>query len=194
MGSEMCIRDRASTDSKTVNLSISNRSKLDAFSHTITNVTTAKPMVMLVNNWTSLTADTYGQDYLDITVNGAAIDSTLGGVAGRMDINSDNATVLTAKLNAISGIKAQMVKVSDTSYTMVVTSEPGSSFSIVSPTTASRLDTSGTHANTDVTASSAASLTFNGVAITRSTNAITDLIDGVTVNLLSDNELSLIHI
>ena len=178
----------ASTDSKTVNLSISNRSKLDAFSHTITNVTTAKPMVMLVNNWTSLTADTYGQDYLDITVNGAAIDSTLGGVAGRMDINSDNATVLTAKLNAISGIKAQMVKVSDTSYTMVVTSEPGSSFSIVSPATTNRLNTSGTHTNTDVTASSTASLTFNGVAITRSTNAITDLIDGVTVNLLSDNE------
>ena len=178
----------ASTDSKTVNLSISNRSKLDAFSHTITNVTTAKPMVMLVNNWTSLTADTYGQDYLDITVNGAAIDSTLGGVAGRMDINSDNATVLTAKLNAISGIKAQMVKVSDTSYTMVVTSEPGSSFSIVSPATTNRLNTSGTHTKTNVTASSAASLTFNGVAITRSTNAITDLIDGVTVNLLSDNE------
>ena len=178
----------ASTDSKTVNLSISNRSKLNAFSHTITNVTTAKPMVMLVNNWTSLTADTYGQDYLDITVNGAAIDSTLGDVAGRMDINSDNATVLTAKLNAISGIKAQMVKVSDTSYTMVVTSEPGSSFSIVSPATTNRLNTSGTHAQTDVTASSAASLTFNGVAITRSTNAITDLIDGVTVNLLSDNE------
>ena len=178
----------ASTDSKTVNLSISNRSKLDAFSHTITNVTTAKPMVMLVNNWTSLTTHDYDQAYLDITVNGAAIDSTLGGVAGRMDVSSDNATELTAKLNAISGIKAQMVKVSDTSYTMVVTSEPGSSFSIVSPSTTSRLETSGTHANTDVTASSAASLTFNGVAITRSTNAITDLIDGVTVNLLSDNE------
>tara|TARA_B100000768_G_scaffold181850_1_gene206882 strand:- start:24034 stop:25680 length:1647 start_codon:yes stop_codon:yes gene_type:complete len=178
----------ASTDSKTVNLSISNRSKLDAFSHTITNVTTAKPMVMLVNNWTSLTTHNYDQAYLDIKVNGAAIDSTLGGVAGRMDVSSDNATELTAKLNAISGIKAQMVKVSDTSYTMVVTSEPGSSFSIVSPTTTNRLNTSGTHANTDVTASSAASLTFNGVAITRSTNAITDLIDGVTVNLLSDNE------
>ena len=178
----------ASTDSKTVNLSISNRSKLDAFSHTITNVTTAKPMVMLVNNWTSLTGHNYDQAYLDITVNGAAIDSTLGGVAGRMDVSSDNATELTAKLNAILGIKAQMVKVSDTSYTMVVTSEPGSSFSIVSPSTTSRLETSGTHANTDVTASSAASLTFNGVAITRSTNAITDLIDGVTVNLLSDNE------
>ena len=178
----------ASTDSKTVNLSISNRSKLDAFSHTITNVTTAKPMVMLVNNWTSLTAHNYDQAYLDITVNGAAIDSTLGGVAGRMDVSSDNATELTAKLNAISGIKAQMVKVSDTSYTMVVTSEPGSSFSIVSPATTNLLNTSGTHAQTDVTASSAASLTFNGVAITRSTNAITDLIDGVTVNLLSDNE------
>ena len=178
----------ASTDSKTVNLSISNRSKLDAFSHTITNVTTAKPMVMLVNNWTSLTTHDYDQAYLDIKVNGAAIDSTLGGVAGRMDVSSDNATELTAKLNAILGIKAQMVKVSDTSYTMVVTSEPGSSFSIVSPSNTSRLETSGAHANTDVTASSAASLTFNGVAITRSTNAITDLIDGVTVNLLSDNE------
>ena len=178
----------ASTDSKTVNLSISNRSKLDAFSHTITNVTTAKPMVMLVNNWTSLTTHDYDQAYLDIKVNGAAIDSTLGGVAGRMDVSSDNATELTAKLNAISGIKAQMVKVSDTSYTMVVTSEPGSSFSIVSPSTTNRLNTSGTDADTNVTASSAASLTFNGVAITRSTNAITDLIDGVTVNLLSDNE------
>ena len=178
----------ASTDSKTVNLSISDRSKLDAFSHTITNVTTAKPMVMLVNNWTSLTTHIYDQAYLDITVNGAAIDSTLGGVAGRMDVSSDNATELTAKLNAISGIKAQMVKVSDTSYTMVVTSEPGSSFSIVSPATTNLLNTSGTHAQTDVTASSAATLTFNGVAITRSTNAITDLIDGVTVNLLSDNE------
>ena len=178
----------ASTDSKTVNLSISNRSKLNAFSHTITNVTTAKPMVMLVNNWSSLTGVNYDQAYLDITVNGAAIDSTLGGVAGRMDVSSDNATELTAKLNAISGIKAQMVKVSDTSYTMVVTSEPGSSFSIVSPATTNRLNTSGTHTKTNVTASSAASLTFNGVAITRSTNAITDLIDGVTVNLLSDNE------
>jgi len=145
-------------------------------------------MVMLVNNWTSLTTHIYDQAYLDITVNGAVIDSTLGGVAGRMDVSSDNATELTAKLNAISGIKAQMVKVSDTSYTMVVTSEPGSSFSIVSPITTNRLNTSGTDADTNVTASSAASLTFNGVAITRSTNAITDLIDGVTVNLLSDNE------
>jgi len=177
----------SSTDAKTVSLTMNDRSKLDGFSHTITNVTTAKPMTMHVKNWTSLTTDKYVQDYLDITVNGTAIDASLGGVSGRMDINNDSATELTAKLDAISGLSAQMVKVSDNSYTMVVTSEPGSTFTIVSPASSNRLNTSGTHSNTDVTASNSASLTFDGVAITRSNNAITDLIDGVTINLLSDN-------
>ena len=176
-----------STDGKTVSLTMNDRSKLDEFSHTITNVTTAKPMIMHVKNWTSLTADKYVQDYLDITVNGTAIDASLGGVSGRMDINNDSATELTSKLDAISGLSAQMVKVSDNSYTMIVTSEPGSTFTIVSPASSNRLNTSGTHSNTDVTASSNASLTFDGVAITRSNNAITDLIDGVTINLLADN-------
>ena len=176
-----------STDGKTVSLTMNDRSKLDGFSHTITNVTTAKPMIMHVKNWTSLTADKYVQDYLDITVNGTAIDASLGGVSGRMDINNDSATELTSKLDAISGLSAQMVKVSDNSYTMIVTSEPGSTFTIVSPASSNRLNTSGTHSNTDVTASSNASLTFDGVAITRSNNAITDLIDGVTINLLADN-------
>jgi hypothetical protein len=123
----------SSTDAKTVSLTMNDRSKLDGFSHTITNVTTAKPMTMHVKNWTSLTTDKYVQDYLDITVNGTAIDASLGGVSGRMDINNDSATELTAKLDAISGLSAQMVKVSDNSYTMVVTSEPGSTFTIVSP-------------------------------------------------------------
>ena len=176
-----------STDGKTVSLTMNDRSKLDEFSHTITNVTTAKPMIMHVKNWTSLTADKYVQDYLDITVNGTAIDASLGGVSGRMDINNDSATELTSKLDAISGLSAQMVKVSDNSYTMIVTSEPGSTFTIVSPASSNRLNTSGTHSNTDVTASSNASLTFDGVAVTRSNNAITDLIDGVTINLLADN-------
>ncbi|MDA9240352.1 flagellar filament capping protein FliD [bacterium] len=178
-----------STDGETVSLTMNDRSKLDGFSHKITNVTTAKPMVMHVKNWTSLTTDLYIQDHLDITVNGAAIGASHGGVPGRMDIDSDTATELTKKLDAISGINAQMVKVSDNSYTMVVTSEPGSTFTIVSSSTSSTdpLNTSGSHGDTDVTASSNASLTFNGVAITRSNNAITDLIDGVTINLLADN-------
>jgi len=176
----------ASNDATTISLKVNNRSKLNNVSHTITNVTTAKPMVMLVSNWSSPTTDLYTQDYIDITVDGIAIDSTLDNVAGRMDINSDTATELTAKLNAISGLKAQMIKVNDNSYTMMVTSEPGSSFTITAPSDNNRLDTSGTNPNTDVTASSVASLTFDGVAITRSSNAVTDLIDGVTVNLLAD--------
>ena len=177
-----------STDEETVSLTMNDRSKLNEFSHTITNVTTAKPMVMHVKNWTSLTTDTYVQDYLDITVNGKAIDASLGGVSGRMDINNDSATELTAKLDAISGLSAQMVKVSENSYTMVVKSEPGSTFTIVSPSATDRLNSSGTASNTDVTASNSSSFTFDGVAITRGNNAVTDLIDGITINLLSDNE------
>ena len=176
-----------STDEETVSLTMNDRSKLNEFSHTITNVTTAKPMVMHVKNWTSLTTDTYVQDYLDITVNGTAIDASLGGVSGRMDINNDSATELTAKLDAISGLSAQMVKVSENSYTMVVKSEPGSTFTIISPSATDRLNSSGTASNTDVTASNSSSFTFDGVAITRGNNAVTDLIDGITINLLSDN-------
>ena len=178
----------SSTDAKTVSLTMNDRSKLDGFSHTITNVTTAKPMTMHVKNWTSLTTDKYVQDYLDITVNGKAIDASLGGVSGRMDINNDSATELTAKLDAISGLSAQMVKVSENSYTMVVKSEPGSTFTIVSPSASDRLNSSGTASDTDVTASNSSSFTFDGVAITRGNNAVTDLIDGITINLLSDNE------
>jgi flagellar hook-associated protein 2 len=177
-----------STDANTVSLTINDRSKLDGFSHTITNVTTAKPMIMHVKNWTSLTTDLFEEDYLDITVNGVAIDASLGGVSGRIDIDSDTATELTAKLDAINGLKAQMVKISDTSYTMVVTSEPGSTFTIAAPTPNNQLNSSGTHTDTDVSAASVASLTFDGVDITRSSNKITDLIEGVSINLLADNE------
>ena len=180
-----------STDATSISLSVNDRSELNNVSHTITNVITAKPMVMLVANWTSLTTDLYTQDYIDITVDDVAIDSALDGVEGRLDINSDTATELTAKLNAISGLKAQMIKVNDGSYTMMVTSDPGSSFTIIAPAAGNnRLNTSGTHSNTNVTASSIASLTFDGVDVTRSSNSVTDLIDGVTVNLLADKVAS----
>ena len=180
-----------STDATSISLSVNDRSELNNVSHTITNVITAKPMVMLVANWTSLTTDLYTQDYIDITVDDVAIDSALDGVEGRLDINSDTATELTAKLNAISGLKAQMIKVNDGSYTMMVTSDPGSSFTIIAPAVGNnRLNTSGTHSNTNVTASSIASLTFDGVDVTRSSNSVTDLIDGVTVNLLADKVAS----
>ena len=180
-----------STDATSISLSVNDRSELNNVSHTITNVITAKPMVMLVANWTSLTTDLCTQDYIDITVDDVAIDSALDGVEGRLDINSDTATELTAKLNAISGLKAQMIKVNDGSYTMMVTSDPGSSFTIIAPAAGNnRLNTSGTHSNTNVTASSIASLTFDGVDVTRSSNSVTDLIDGVTVNLLADKVAS----
>ena len=171
----------SSADTKTVTLSVNDRSKLASFSKDITDVTIAKPMIFTVKSWSSPT-QAYAQDYIDITINGSAIP--------RLDTDGTNATTLTQRLNAITGLKAELIK-ADTTYTMVVTSDLGSNFTMTSENAASdKMNTEQSPLNslsTKVQSGANATFKLDGATITRSTNTISDLIDGVTINLVANN-------
>ena len=170
----------SSVDTKTVTLSVNDRSKLASFSKDITDVTIAKPMIFTVKSWSSPT-QAYNQAFIDITINGSAIP--------RLDTNGTNATTLTQRLNAITGLKAELIK-ADTTYTMVVTSDLGSNFTMAATASSNKMntETSPLHSlSTKVQSGANATFKLDGATITRSTNTITDLIDGVTINLVANN-------
>ena len=170
----------SSADTKTVTLSVNDRSKLASFSKDITDVTIAKPMIFTVKSWSSPT-QAYQQAFIDITINGSAIP--------RLDTNGTNATTLTQRLNAITGLKAELIK-ADTTYTMVVTSDLGSNFTMAATASSNKMntETSPLHSlSTKVQSGANATFKLDGATITRSTNTITDLIDGVTINLVANN-------
>lgn len=101
---------------------------------------------------------------------------------------------LAAQLSTIDGVTAQVVDVGDGTFSLGVSSamgigealrftateDPSPSATATSLTT---LDNSATNATVQVQASQSAMLQVDGIAVFRSSNTITDVIDGVTLNL-----------
>lgn len=102
-----------------------------------------------------------------------------------IDAGSDNPAGVVAAVNKSgTGISAQLVNTGDpsTPYKVVVNGSSGkyNAFSISSSVSALNFDTTlQTAAN--------ASLTVDGIAVTSSSNTLSDAISGVTLNLLSTN-------
>lgn len=103
-----------------------------------------------------------------------------------------------AILNAVSGISAKLVQTSSTgtpTYSIVITSdttgaENGFQFSAASGSArweTSTIPASNSDGNTFSQLSSDATLKVDNVSVSRSSNTISDLIDGIDINLLADN-------
>lgn len=100
-------------------------------------------------------------------------------------------------LQAGSKIQASVLQVGATDYRLVLRSkETGLNEKIVTTDSAGFLDkklitydavTNPTGTMTEVQAASDASFKYNGITLTRSSNVITDITPGVTINLLQDN-------
>ena len=113
--------------------------------------------------------------------------------------NTDTLATVRDKINQLNiGINAAIIKISDTNYTLAITSALGvenqirvqaastnGSISNLSfdPATNGSSAANGGDAQKQVAAGSDASFTFNGVSITRSTNQVSDLIAGVRLDL-----------
>lgn len=119
-----------------------------------------------------------------VTVNGEDIELEEG----------DTLTTVAAKFNAAdTGITAHILKVADGQYRLSFTAEgSGDDFDLTDSGTTT--DPDGVFTNIGLTAPNAASgltlgtdahFKINGISIVRSTNAIDDVIDGVTFNLSS---------
>ena len=111
-----------------------------------------------------------------------------------LSISDSNNTLvgLADALTAISGVNATVTDKGDGTFSLIVNTETGAKNAIRLRVTEdgsdpglATFDTSSNNQTKQVVAATDASLTLNGVSITRSTNTITDLVDGYEFNLNS---------
>ena len=156
-------------------LSVSNDGTALTGEYKITNVTLASPQVITSNidtsAYTSINSSigTTGS----ITISGTTITPTSYTVAGLVEaINNANisgisATVANLGTSAAPDYQIRIVNTSDTAATIALSA--GNDFSGLAFTSADAV---------------AGSLTINGTTVNRSSNMITDLVPGLTINLV----------
>ena len=113
--------------------------------------------------------------------------------------NTDTLATVRDKINQLNiGVSASIIKISDTNYSLSLTSALGTKNQIrvqatstsgaisnlsFDPATNGSGAANGGDAQKQVAAASDASLTFNGVSVSRSSNQISDLISGVKIDV-----------
>lgn len=98
-----------------------------------------------------------------------------------VSLTSTNLTELADELSKLDGVSAQVVKVSDGNHALVVNSESGSA-NALSITGHASINTSD-YSSVQQVAAQNASFEYNGLTITRQSNTVHDLIDGVSLEL-----------
>ena len=118
-------------------------------------------------------------------------------VSASISSGSNSLESVAVSLNAISGVTANILNKGDGTYSLVVRSETGSSQALrltvsenASDTGLSTFDTTSDNSTHQTTASADATLIVDGVTITRSSNSITDLFNGHTLNISGTNTSS----
>ena len=192
-----------SSSTSNVTLNRSDSSIASEFSHTINVSSIANGQVLNFNNggsgFSSITAD-IGIDSLTIDLGTWATGPafTRNGTSSTFSLTA-GATSLTdvrdAINNATMGVTASIIEVSEGSYSLMVKSPEGleNAMRVTTSLSGSEVDVmkydpennagAAKDSATEVVAASDATFTIDGIAITRSTNTITDLFSGITVDL-----------
>ncbi len=130
----------------------------------------------VLNAGRTLSIDYGGTSNIDITVGAAAGARSLEDLRDAINLDADNG----------GNVNASILQVADNDFRLVI--------SAANPGVENDLTITGTLVSTDgfidvpsITAATDASINVFGINITRSSNAITDAIDGVTLNLLTPN-------
>ena len=184
----------ASSRTSMLTLTATDSSKIGSFSKNITNVVLASAKSVSIDNFASpATALGTGLDQtLTIKVGpsstvGLQVTSTVTVLV------TDNVASLAGKINNITGLKAEVVNtgaIGASPYKILITGDVGlnGNFSMTS-SRAGKMVSAYTHAtvtgNTILGAAGNATLKMDGVAVERTSNTITDLVGGVTINLLA---------
>ena len=170
------------TNSASSAFSATASSLATAGNHSITVTTLAKPQRLLSDTTWSATDATVSSS--DITLTLAASGTGTGVTAGTISVSSISSTpagVVSAINAANLGISAYL-QYTGSAYQIMVTGPEGATNGF----TLSSSDTTNLpFASTNLQDSCDAVLTVDGVAITSSSNAVTDAIGGVTLNLLA---------
>ena len=191
-----------SSSTSNVSLSRTDSSLASEFSHTINVSSIAKGQVLNFDNggsgFSSTTAD-IGIDSLTIDLGtwAAGPAFTGNGTSSTLSLTT-GATSLTdvrdAINNAAIGVTASIIEVSTGSYSLMVKSPAGAENAMRITTSLSGAavdvmkydpENTGSFADTatEVVSASDAAFTIDGIAVTRSSNTITDLFSGITLEL-----------
>ncbi len=170
------------SDTSVLAASASSTAAAGTYNLSVTQLATAHT-VRSTTNYAAIT-DTFNTGTLAISIN--------GGTAVNVTIDSSNNTlagIRQAINNANAGVTATIVNDGTTNRLLLSSKTSGSTGAIA--VTAVDSGSGGTHALSDLDsaslfqtqAASDAQVTINGLTITRSSNTITDAIEGVTLNL-----------
>lgn len=178
-----------------VTATISNADNAKAFSHDIAVTSLATAQVLAFDSFTSADQNlgTGSLSFSFGTWSGG--NFTSNGTTNTVTISSGNGTLdgIAASINdADIGVTASVVKEKDNSYYLMLKSTEGLAnamqISVTEDNASDSLDQlafTSYDASTEIVAASNASFTIDGVALTRSSNSVTDVIDGTTLTLNS---------
>ncbi|MDA8943437.1 flagellar filament capping protein FliD [Alphaproteobacteria bacterium] len=193
--------------STAISATVTNPSLVKPFDHNIVVNTIAQPQTISFSGYSAENA-TLDASNLAIDLGSWAVDaggvysfSANANVASKtiaLD-NTDTLATVRDKINQLNiGINASIIKISDTSYSLSLTSALGTKNQIrvqatstsgtisnlsYDPATNGSGAANGGDAQKQVAAASDASLTFNGVTVSRSSNQISDLISGIKIDV-----------
>ena len=182
------------SDSSAVSVSVSDQSLATAFDASITVSSLASSQTLEFTGFSSKSAainkGTINIDFgawsgSNFTANGSKTSQSVV-------ISDSNNTLsgLATSLSAISGVNATVIDKGDGTFSLIVNSDTGSKNALrlgvsedVSDPGLASFDTSSSNASKQVVAAQDASMTINGVQVTRESNTVTDLIDGYEFKL-----------
>ena len=117
-------------------------------------------------------------------------DTSVSAVTATIADTNKTLAGIASSLNALSGVTASIVKKAENSYSLLVRSDTGADNAVrlsVTPTSAgsaiTALDTTSDNDNHQTVAAANATLTVDGISITRESNTISDLFEGYTLDL-----------
>ena len=176
-----------------VTASITTPALASSFSHDIGVTTLAKRQTLAFSGFSS-PSTSIGTGTLGFTFGAWSGSSfTANGITGSVSITTGNDTLdgIAAQINdANIGVTASVVKENDDQYALVVQSSYGAAnamqISVTEDDASTSLDNiayTSYNASKEKVAATDAVFTVDGVDVTRSTNTITDAIDGVTLSL-----------
>ena len=174
---------------------ITDTDKAGEFSHDIEVSSLATSQTLSFDGFSSASAN-IGTGSLAFefgTWSGSSFASNGTSQAVTITAGNDTLEGIAASINdADMGVTASVVQKSDNNYALVIRSSTGLDNAMrisVTPDDANEnldeLDFSSYNGAKEVAAAANASLTLDGVSVTRSSNSITDLVDGVTLSLSS---------
>ena len=160
--------------------------------HEIRNISIAHPMIWRMDDGDptrDVTDQTITIEFGQSTSNGNSFSASSPARSVTVAFSNDTLASSVAKLNAISGLKAELVQIDSNSsnYSVILTSETGSKNGFQMTSSAGGYWQTGSAGNGTVTQDSAdATVKINDQTYTRANNTITDIIPGLKIKLLTD--------